>query len=406
MGTCRLCGNPLTQVVDLGEQPHASWFPAQADLTKPDPSWPLRVYVCQRCWLLQLDDTAPAEPALPGQPSFMSSGTMRAHGDAFVARLVADLGLQPEHRIVELASHSGYLQPFFDARGLSTLILEADSAIAGEAQDRGLHVAEMSLDGETGAALCAEGGPADLIVDNYLAAHVRDLNGLMAGMAALLAPDGALVIEFAHLLPMVTGLQFDSIRHGHFSYLSLTAVRTALANHDLVVYDAAEFPVYGGVLRVLARRRPSRNTGPSRRVEQILAAERAAGLGDPNTYVEFRRGVDRIRADLVGLLSRLRTADERVVAYGAPSRGNTLINSCGITVDIVEFTVDRSTAKQGRFLPGSHLPILAPEALARAHPSVVLILTWDIQEEVIRQLADIRQWGGRFLVPIPQPVLF
>ncbi len=397
---CRLCGGRDVEIIlDLGRQPAAAAFPTAADLEREDPTWPLTVGVCRACWLMQLvGDDHPEESSVT-DPVGPSSATMRAHGlglvNAAARRLTAGDG-----PIFEVASHGGYLQPSFRQVGIETTILEPQSEVAARASDAGLAVRVTAFSNPAIGRLVADRGPARLVVDSYLLAHLAHPRELIAAIRLMLAPDGIAILEFDHARPMLETRRFDSIRHGHFSYLSLRALEPVLAAHDLAVIDAEETPAFGGSLRLVVARRDG--VAPaSERVERVREAERAASIDAITAYRAFALGVRRLADDLRAALFGFRADGRSIVAYGAPSRGSTLLNTCGVDASVVPFTVDASPLKQGRFMPGSHLPIFAPEAIAEMRPDFVLILSWDIADEIVSQLSSIREWGGRFVIPMP-----
>ncbi len=400
---CRSCGsNDLIPVLDLGAQPLAADFP-ELDAVASLPTFPLAPSVCLRCWLLQLDDASPPEPIVVGASLENPSSTLQAHGSALIEEALALAGQGREPRVVELASHGGYLRPYLAARGVESVLVEGDLAAARALRGLGCTVVDGPLDVAVAERLVGERGPADLVLDNYLLAHVREPVALLRGIAATLAPGGLAVVELDHLLAVVEGRQFDAIRHGHYSYLSLTSLEPMLAAAGLVASAASTRSVYGGALRVVVRRSDAPGLAVDESVGRIRLAEAAAGLAGVEAYRSFATVVDATRRAVHAVLLDARREGRRVVAYGAPSRGSTLLNACGVTPDLVPFTVDRATWKHGRAMPGSGIPILPPERLVEARPDVVLILTWDIVDEVMTQLAEIRTWGGRFLVPIPVP---
>ncbi|MDR3636182.1 MAG: class I SAM-dependent methyltransferase [Isosphaeraceae bacterium] len=306
-------------------------------------------------------------------------------------------------RILEVASHGGYLQEAFRVNGAPTTIVEGSTSWADDARRRGLAVERTVLDAAAAPRLIERlGGRADAVLDFYLLAHLRDPGSLLLGIRRVLGADGFAVVEFDHLLPLIKQRQFDAIRHGHFSYFSLLAFRAALDRAGLEVFDVEKQPVYGGALRAWlrdARHGPQASTA---RVETLLAEERQAGLDRVETYLGFHEAVELTQQRLRGFLEQARRDGRLVVGYGAPSRCTTLLNSCGITSELLPFVVDRSPAKQGRSLPGSRIPIREPDALLRARPDIVLVLTWDLIDEVMAQLPEVRSWGGRFVVPIPE----
>lgn len=400
---CRSCGRRrTTEVLDLGSHPEASSFPS-ADELDEEPRWPLRAFICERCWLLQLDDAGPAEAFVPGPPPYELSETMSAHAESFVADVLARVpSVGARSQVVELASHGAYLQPFLADRGIRSLIVEGHPALAAAAAARGYPVVAKPFGIRTARDLLVGQGVADLVIDNYLLAHVPEPEDFVAAMALLVRFGGVAVLELDHMLPLLLDRRFDSIRHGHYSYFGLGAAIDLLARHGLRVFDATTQPVYGGALRIFVAHAddPAHPTSPA--VGDILESERRAGLARPEAYASFARGVTEVRTGLAEFLEARRRAKEVVVGYGAPSRGNTLLNAVGVTRDTLPYTVDRSPLKHGRYLPGTHVPIFEPQRIHETRPDYVLILTWDIRHEVVAQMRDIATWGGRFVVPLPR----
>ena len=395
---CRACGSPgLWPVLDLGAQPLANRYRQAADATVED-HWPLRVGGCSTCLLVQLLGDVPTEPQLPGEAPATHSTTMRDHARGFVedvARLAA-----PDGQIVEVASHGGHLHEFLRERGLDSLVVEGSPDLVDDLRRRGIQVVPESLGAGSAGRVRGDGPGASVVVDNYLLAHVPDPNDLVAGMRGVLAPGGLVVLELDHVLPIITTGQFDAFRHGHLTYWTLHALDALLRRHGLAAVEVSEQPVYGGALRVVAREAAVADPGVS--VQRVLAAERDAGLDRPETYTTFAEQVARQVNGLRTFLVNERGAGRLVVGYGAPTRGATLLNAAGVTPALLPFTVDRSPAKQGRLMPGSRIPIEAPGHLDEVVPDVVLILTWDIRDEVIAQLAGLRDRGIRFAVPLPR----
>ncbi len=343
--------------------------------------------MCERCWLLQLDGAGPVEAALTGQPPYAVSETMRQHALDFVADALSRIpGGVSQPRVIELASHGAYLQPFLAERGV-------ESRIEGS---------EQAFDAAGAERLVRHGGQADLVIDNYLLAHLQDPGAFAAGLRTALKPTGLAVLELAHARSLVVDGTFDSIRHGHFSYLGLGSLGHLLARHGLRVVDVSDQPVYGGALRVFVAHAQEHNDGVAPDVERVLAEERLAGLFELSTYARFAERVAGVRDQLTGYLAGRRADGATVVGYGAPSRASTLLNYAGVTPQDVAFTVDRSPAKQGRLLPGCRIPIEDPSKVFAAKPADLLILTWDIRAEVERQMSGIRAWGGRFVLPLPR----
>lgn len=398
VGRCRSCGDSdLVEVLDLGLQPSAGFFP-MPDEAASLRAWPLIAAVCQRCWLLQLLDPAPDEPAATTIQGTLSS-TMALHAERFVDEVLATAEREPR-RILEVASHGGHLAPRFADRGVRTLVVDPSQALVNAARTMGFDAEAAVLTRKSAEAIRRAHGPFDVIVDSYLLAHQRELDPQLAAIATLLPDGGRAVLEFNHVLPILRGTQFDAIRHGHFSYLSLTALSSALERNGLWAISATSQPAYGGGVRVWAAREPGRSRDPG--LEALLSEEEAAGLGDVAVYRRFAASVSKRRTELNEFLRGATEKGQLVVGYGAPSRGNTLLNACAITPDLLRYTVDASPAKQGRLMAGSGVPILAPDRIRADRPDRILILTWDLSAEVMQQLVDIRSWGGRFVIPFPE----
>ncbi|MFL5771189.1 MAG: class I SAM-dependent methyltransferase [Chloroflexota bacterium] len=406
-GPCRGCGGvALALVVDLGAQPPAERFVAPEELVSPDALLDLRILVCTTCWLVQLEGEPVPPGDEPGGLAFSVSPTMRAHVDGLVDDVLERAGGAPglsrgtPLRIVEVASHGNRLAERFHARGTLSTLVEAVPHFAADAEAAGVATVEARLTPEVAAAIVADSGPADAFVDAFYLAHDPRPAEYLAGVTGLLAHDGVAVFEFDHLLPIVLETQYDGFRHGHASYLSLGAFTRLLDNAGLVLEDAVMTPAYGGSVRAFVRLRgPS---GPGHRARAILSAESRAGLEGLRAYAAFAERADSARARLRAFLDERRRAGDVVVAYGAPSRGNTLLNSSAVTPADVPFAVDRSASKHGRYLPGSRIPIIPVEHVAKVRPAYLLILTWDLRDEVIEQMAGVRAWGGRFVVPLPE----
>jgi C-methyltransferase-like protein/putative zinc binding protein len=402
---CRGCGERrLRHVLDLGQQPLATSFPESTD--PPDPAWPLRVAVCQACWLLQLEPTgAPPDRDAPEMRGLaMRSESLLDHGRETAATLKTALGLDDRSVIVELASHGNHLRSAFAAAGLRTIILEPDRAAAAELGDDDPDVRFGMPGRATLAELRAAIGAADLIVDDFELVHLPDLDDAVAGLAGLLAPGGALVLVLDHALSVVEGTQLDALRHGHHAVASLVAIGPVLARHGLTVTDATILPLYGGSLRLIARPTASAPAvSPS--VEVVRDLEIAARLDTLDAYLAFG---DRARSALSALQRHLVDAREhgrRVVGYGAPSRAVTLVTAAGIDTTLLPFTVDRSVGKRGRTLPGSRIPIRSTDALAEADPDEVLILAWPFAEEIVSAFPEVTAAGAQWLIPLPSPTL-
>lgn len=404
---CRHCGHPLElPLADLGLSPVANDYVAAADCGRGEAVYPLAVWVCRHCWLVQTRDLLAAKAIFRADYAYFSSvsSSWLAHARTYVQTMIARFGLRPGDRHVELASNDGYLLQYAQAAGLDVLGVEPCASVAQAALDKGIPTRMAFFDPACAQALLDEGGPARLITANNVLAHVPDLNGFVAGVARLLAPGGVATFEVQHLLRLMQRNQFDTLYHEHFSYFSLLAACRVFASAGLRVFDVDELETHGGSIRFLVCHADDpRADGPA--LARVLAEERAYGLDGDAVYLAWNEAVKRSKRALLALLVQLKDEGRTIVAYGAPAKGVTLLNYCGIGRDFLEFTVDRAPSKQGRFLPGVRLPILPPEALEAARPDYVLILVWNLRQEVKAQLAHVRDWGARFIVPLPQAVI-
>ncbi|GAA4315519.1 class I SAM-dependent methyltransferase [Klenkia terrae] len=401
-GACRLCDRPLTDVfVDLGMSPPCESYVPRERLESPEVFYPLRVWICANCLLVQLPPHVPAEEIFSDYAYYSSySSSWVAHAERFVDTSAERLGLGADSFVVEVASNDGYLLQHAVARGIRVLGIEPAGNIAVDAEARGVPTRVAFLGAEEGAAVRAEHGPADLVAANNVFAHVPDVRDFSAGLAALLADDGWLSIEVPHLMRLIERAQYDTIYHEHFSYYTLLTAQRVLATAGLVVVDVEELATHGGSLRIWARHQQHAGTGTPA-VAALLAEEAARGLHTLEGHSGFAAVVDRVKRDLVAFLSAAAAEGRTVVGYGAPGKGNTLLNHCGIRSDLLAFTVDRNPHKHGMFLPGTHIPILPPEAIDEVRPDYVLILPWNLRTEISAQLAHVRDWGTRLVVPIP-----
>jgi SAM-dependent methyltransferase len=405
---CLFCGTPLRHTfVDLGMSPLCeSYVPAER-LNHMEPFYPLHVYVCERCLLVQLQEYVGPEDIF-GEYAYFSSYSdswvehMRRYADAITERL----GLGRESFVVEVASNDGYLLQHFVKKGIPVLGIEPAANVAKVAEEKGVPTLVKFFGEETARVLATEGRRPDLICGANVLAQVPKPNDFVKGLQILLKPGGVVTIEFPHLVRLMEGNQFDTIYHEHFTYFSLLSAEALFAAHGLTVFDVDEIPTHGGSLRIYARHADDATKPVTERVERLRASERAAGLDRLDAYAGFARQVERTKWALLDFLIGAKRAGKRVAGYGAPGKGNTLLNYCGVGRDFIDFTVDRSTYKQGRFLPGTHIPIHAPEKVREAKPDYVLILPWNLKDEIMAQMAYIREWGGRFVVPIPEAQVF
>jgi SAM-dependent methyltransferase len=401
-GHCRFCAAPLHRsFVDLGRSPLANSFLSRDDIHRMEPFYPLQAYVCDSCCLVQLEEVQNAQTIFGDYLYFSSysEGWLR-HAEAYATRMIERLRLDQTSRVVEVASNDGYLLQYFQSRGIQVLGVEPAVNVAKVATAKGIPSEPAFFGVETARRLAAQGHHADLMTANNVLAHVPDLNDFVAGFPILLKRHGVATFEFPHLLRLIQQRQFDTIYHEHFSYLSLLVVDRVFAHHGLTAYDVELLPTHGGSLRVYATH--SQSAPPSSdRFRSVLAAEKDAGLDQPESYADFGSVVADIKCQLLTFLIGARRDGKTVAGYGAPAKGNTLLNYCGIGPELLPFTVDRSPHKQGRYLPGVQIPIAEPELIFRARPDYLLLLPWNLKDEITGQMEGIRDWGGRFVTAIP-----
>jgi hypothetical protein len=404
---CRFCSNPLTHTFcDLGMSPLSNSYVPLDRARQMEPFYPLHAWVCEQCWLVQLESFESPQHIFGDYAYFSSfSDSWLAHARQYASKMRDRLGLGAQSQVTEIASNDGYLLQYFVEAGIPVLGIEPAANVAKAAEARGVRSRVEFFGAALGAALRDEGLAADLLVGNNVFAHVPDINDFAAGFALALKAEGVLTLEFPHLLNLVEQHQFDTIYHEHFSYLSLVTARRILERHGLRVFDVEELPTHGGSLRLFACRQDARRWTVQPSVEALAARERAAGLESLPTYLAFAESVKETKRGILSFLIEARRAGKRICGYGAPAKGNTLLNYCGVGTDFIEFTVDRNPVKQDTLLPGSRIPVLAPEALIEARPDLVLILPWNLRDEVIAQLPQVHAWGGRFVVPIPRPTV-
>jgi hypothetical protein len=400
---CRLCGAPVTRTfVDIGMSPLCESYVPADKLDGAEAFYPLHVRLCENCLLVQLPAYVAGEDIFSDYAYFSSySDSWVAHAKRYATSMIESLKLGPDSLVTEVASNDGYLLQHFLAAGIPVLGVEPAANVAEAARARGITTEVHFLGAETGRDIAARHGRADLVAGNNVFAHVPDIKGFAAGLRALVKDEGTVTLEFPHLLRLIERRQYDTIYHEHFSYLSLLTSSRALETAGLRVTDVEELETHGGSLRVYAR--PAESAGePSARVKAVLAAEEAAGLHTVEGHEGFAPAVLKIKSDLVEFLLRAAREGKTVAGYGAPGKGNTLLNHCGIRTDLLSYTVDRSPVKQGKFLPGTHIPIYAPEHLAETRPDYILVLPWNLREEISQQLSYVGSWGGKLVFPIPE----
>ncbi len=404
---CRTCGGgPLHTFVDLGSTPLANAYLRDADLDRPEPAYPLHARVCATCFLVQVDSVVPAEAIFSEYAYFSSYSTSWVeHARRYAEAAVARFGLGVEHRVVEVASNDGYLLRHFRDAGIPVLGIEPAANVAEIAVADGIPTEVRFFGRETAEDLRRRGVAADLIAANNVLAHVPDLNDFVGGFPILLAEGGVLTTEFPHLLRLIEDVQFDTIYHEHYCYFSFLTVEKLFERHGLCVFDVERLETHGGSLRIYSRRADGVDRGVAPSVPQLRAEERVAQLDRLEGYTGFPERVDAVKTALVDFLQRAKSEGRSVAAYGAAAKGNTLLNACGVGGDLIEYVVDRSPHKQGHYLPGSRLPIHPPERLFETRPDFVLILPWNLRDEIMDGVAGVREWGARFVVPIPEVVV-
>ncbi len=401
---CRHCGTPLTHTfLDLGFAPPSNAYLRAQDLSRPETTYPLKVKVCAHCWLVQTEDYADAGDLFTADYAYFSStsSTWLAHARHYAERMIAELGLTAQSHVIEVASNDGYLLKNFVAAGIPCLGIEPTAGTAAAAEQLGIPVLREFFGEALGKRLAGEGRQADLIAGNNVYAHVPDINDFTRGLGAALKPEGVITLEFPHLMRLIEQAQFDTVYHEHFSYLSLHAVGRIFAAAGLRVWKVEELPTHGGSLRVFGcHAGAQRETDAS--VAALLQEETRSGLQRLETYLAFQPRAERIKDDLLVFLIEQKRAGKKVAAYGAAAKGNTLLNYAGVKTDLLPFVCDAASSKQGKYLPGSHLPIVPPSVLWEHKPDLVLILPWNLAAEVVEQQGSIRDWGGRFVAAVPR----
>jgi hypothetical protein len=402
-GTCRFCNTPLKHTfVDLGMSPLCESYLSAAQLNQGEVFYPLHVYICDRCFLVQLQEYVSVESIFVEYAYFSSfSDSWLAHAKKYTDEMIERFSLSERSRVVELASNDGYLLQYFVARGIPVLGIEPAANVAAAALKRKVPTLVRFFTREMAAELAAEGKRADLLLGNNVLAQVPDLNSFVAGMKVLLADRGVITLEFPHLLRLMQKNQFDTIYHEHFSYFSLFTAEAILSAHGLRIFDVEELSTHGGSLRIYACHSEdgSKQTGP--RVGELRAREESHGIARLESYKSFAEQVRETKRALLDFLISAKRQGKTIVGYGAPGKGNTLLNYCGIRADFLDYTVDRNPYKHGKFLPGTHIPINEPGRIRETKPHYLLILPWNLKDEIMQQNAFIREWGGRFVVPIP-----
>jgi 2-polyprenyl-3-methyl-5-hydroxy-6-metoxy-1,4-benzoquinol methylase len=403
-GHCRFCGTPLRHTfVDLGMSPLCESYLSAEQLNQMEPFYPLHVYVCDQCFLVQVEEYVSPEAIFTEYAYFSSfADSWVQHAKNYAEMITRRLGLNPHSLVVEVASNDGYLLQHFVALGIPVLGVEPAVNVAEAAIQKGVPTLTKFFGEQTARELRAEGRQADLLLGNNVLAQVPDLNDFVSGMKILLKPQGVITLEFPHLMRLMEGNQFDTIYHEHFSYFSFVTVEKIFAAHGLTLFDVEELPTHGGSLRIYGRHAEDASKLVGARVTELRAREQAAGFTRLEVYASFAEKVEETKRSLLEFLIKAKRQGKSIAGYGAPGKGNTLLNYCGIRTDFVDYTVDRNPYKQGKFLPGTHIPIYHPDKIKETRPDYVLILPWNFKDEIMEQISYIRDWGGQFLVLIPE----
>lgn len=402
---CRFCSTELKHTfVDLGMSPLCESFVDAEHLDHMEPFYPLHVYVCDNCFLVQLLEYVNPEEIFTEYAYFSSySDSWLNHAKSYVNMIVEKLNLGPESQVVELASNDGYLLQYFLERSIPVLGIEPAVNVAMAAEKKGIRTIVKFFGEQTARELVAEETRADLLLGNNVLAHVPDINDFVKGMKILLSPSGTITMEFPHLVRLMQENQFDTIYHEHFSYLSFTTVKKIFAEHGLRLFDVEQLPSHGGSLRIYACHQDDAPRPITSRAKELIAEEQVFGIDQLATYASFTEQVKETKRKLLSLLVDLKGQGKSIAGYGAPGKGNTLLNYCGVRTDFLDYAVDRNPYKHGKFLPGTIIPIYPPEKIDETKPDYVMILPWNLKKEIMAQISYIRDWGGQFIIPIPEP---
>jgi hypothetical protein len=402
--SCRHCGAVLTHTfLDLGMSPLCESYLSADQLNRMEPFYPLHAFVCAKCFLVQLQEYVNPEAIFSEYAYFSSyAESWLAHARNYTDQMIARWHLTDRHQVIEVASNDGYLLQNFVTRGIPALGIEPAANVAAVAVAKGVPTRVAFFGRDTARALVAEGRQADLLIGNNVLAQVPDIDDFVSGMKIALSPGGVITMEFPHLLRLIEGNQFDTIYHEHFSYFSFLTACTIFEAHDLVIFDVEELGTHGGSLRIYARHREDATKPIEARARELLDREMKLGFGDIARYLTFKEQVQETKWRLLAFLIDARRAGRSIVGYGAPGKGNTLLNYCGIRTDFLDYTVDRNPYKHGKFTPGTHIPIFSPDRIDETTPDYVLILPWNFKDEIMTQMAHISRWGGKFVVPTPE----
>lgn len=401
---CRFCGSPLTHTfVDLGMSPLCESYLTEGELNEKESFYPLHVYVCDSCYLVQLQEYVPPDQIFTEYAYFSSfSDTWLEHAKNYMKQMIGQFHLDKSSLVVEVASNDGYLLQYFKEAGVPILGIEPAANVAAAAQQKEIPTLVEFFGVQTARELADNGMSADLLIGNNVLAQVPDINDFVEGLKIILKPHGVITIEFPHLKRLMEGNQFDTIYHEHFSYFSLLSTEKIFSHHGLKIFDVEELPTHGGSLRIYATHFENGGMMANGRVSRLRSVEEKNGFLTLEPYRAFADQVEKTKRALLSFLINAKQKGATIVGYGAPGKGNTLLNYCGIRSDFLDYTVDRNPYKQGRYLPGTHIPIYDPSRIDETHPDYLFILPWNFKEEIMKQMDHIRSWGGKFIVPIPE----
>lgn len=401
---CRFCGNKLThEFIDLGNSPPANSFLTLEQLNEPEVFYPLKLFVCDKCFLVQIDEYKKATEIFNKEYSYFSSfsKTWLAHAHSYTKEMIKRFQINSNHQIIEIASNDGYLLQYFKEKNIPVLGIEPSESVAVAARGKGIETRTEYFGTSLAKKLSESNSSADLLIGNNVLAHVPNINDFVAGLKIGLKSSGIITMEFPHLVQLIDNNQFDTIYHEHFSYFSFYTVILILKKHGLTIFDVAEIPTHGGSLRIFAKHSENSNTPISDNVNALLEKEKKKGILNIAFYKSFQKKTDTIKYDLLKFLTTKKIKNKKIAGYGAAAKGNTLLNYCGIKKDMISFVVDVSPHKQEKFLPGSHIPVVNETEIRKSKPDLIIILPWNIKEEIMQQLSYIRKWSGRFVIPIP-----
>lgn len=401
---CRFCGKILEQTcVDLGMSPLCESYIDSNQQNQVEPFYPLHVYVCDNCFLVQLEEYVSSEDIFREYAYFSSySEDWLKHSKAYVEKMIAHLNLDQDNLVVEVASNDGYLLQYFVENKIPVLGIEPAENVAKVAIEKGVDTVPEFFGEQLAGKLKEEGRCADLLLGNNVLAQVPDINDFVKGMKNLLKPQGVITMEFPHLMCLIEENQFDTIYHEHFSYFSFYTAEKIFSKHGLILFDVEQLPTHGGSLRIYACHDNDESKCISKRVMDLREKESSAGIDSLDYYAKFQENVAETKRKILEFLIDEKRNGKTIVGYGAPGKGNTLLNYCGIRTDFIDYTVDRNPYKQGKYLPGTHIPILGPEQIKKTKPDYLFILPWNFKKEIMTQEAYIREWGGQFVIPIPE----